>query len=47
MATKVTKVAVNKIYPLVDKSLQRNVTAYKKNIENFIKLCLNKSNEKI
>lgn len=37
MATKVTKVAVNKIYPLVDKSLQRNVTAYKKNIENFIR----------
>lgn len=36
---KVTRVAVNKIYPVVDNSLSKsaNVTAYKKNIENFIK----------
>ena len=36
---KVTKVAVNMIYPLVENSLSKsaNVTAYKKNIENFIK----------
>lgn len=36
---KVTRVAVNKIYPVVDNSLAKsaNVTAYKKNIENFIK----------
>lgn len=38
MAQKVTKVAVNKIYPVVDKSLQRNTSAYKKNIENFIRM---------
>ena len=36
---KVTRVAVNKIYPVVEASLSKsaNVTAYKKNIENFIK----------
>ena len=36
---KVTRVAVNKIYPVVDNSLSKsaNVTAYRKNIENFIK----------
>ena len=36
---KVTRVAVNKIYPVIDNSLSKsaNVTAYKKNIENFIK----------
>ena len=36
---KVTRVAVNKIYPVVANSLSKsaNVTAYKKNIENFIK----------
>lgn len=33
---KVTKVAVNKIYPVVDKSLQRNTAAYKNNIQKFI-----------
>ena len=36
---KVTKVAVDKIYPVVQNSLSKsaNVTAYKKNIEDFIK----------
>lgn len=36
---KVTRVAVNKIYPVIDNRLSKsaNVTAYKKNIENFIK----------
>ena len=33
---KVTKVAVNKIYPVVEKSMQRNTSAYKKNIQLFI-----------
>ena len=34
---KVTKVAVNKIYPIVEKSLQKNTPAYKKNVQEFIK----------
>ena len=34
---KVTRVAVNKIYPIVEKSLQKNTTAYKKNLQEFIK----------
>lgn len=33
---KVTRVAVNKIYPVVEKSMQRNISAYKKNIQQFI-----------
>lgn len=33
---KVTRVAVNKIYPVVEKSMQKNITAYKKNIQQFI-----------
>lgn len=39
---KVTKVAVNKIYPIVEKSLQKNTQAYKKNVQEFIK---NRSND--
>lgn len=39
---KVTKVAVNKIYPIVEKSLQKNSPAYKKNVQEFIK---NRSND--
>ena len=39
---KVTKVAVNKIYPIVEKSLQKNTPAYKKNVQEFIK---NRSND--
>lgn len=34
---KVTRVAVNKIYPIVEKSLQKNTSAYKKNVQEFIK----------
>ncbi len=34
---KVTKVAINKIYPIVEKSLQKNTPAYKKNVQEFIK----------
>lgn len=34
---KVTRVAVNKIYPIVEKSLQKNTPAYKKNVQEFIK----------
>lgn len=34
---KVTRVAVNKIYPIVEKSLQKNTQAYKKNVQEFIK----------
>ena len=34
---KVTKVAVNKIYPIVEQSLQKNTPAYKKNVQEFIK----------
>ncbi len=34
---KVTKIAVNKIYPIVEKSLQKNTPAYKKNLQEFIK----------
>lgn len=34
---KVTKVAVDKIYPIVEKSLQKNTPAYKKNVQEFIK----------
>lgn len=34
---KVTKVAINKIYPIVEKSLQTNTPAYKKNLQEFIK----------
>ena len=36
---KVTKVAVSKIYPIIENSLSKsvNITTYKKNIENFIK----------
>lgn len=34
---KVTKVAVNKIYPIVENSLQKNTPAYKKNVQEFIK----------
>lgn len=34
---KVTRVAVNKIYPIVEKSLQKNTPAYKKNLQEFIK----------
>lgn len=33
---KVTRVAVNKIYPVIEKSLQRNTSAYKKNVQQFI-----------
>ena len=39
---KVTKVAVNKIYPIIEKSLQKNTPAYKKNVQEFIK---NRSND--
>ena len=34
---KVTRVAVNKIYPIVEKSLQKNTPVYKKNVQEFIK----------
>lgn len=34
---KVTKVAVDKIYPIVEKSLQKNTPAYKRNVQEFIK----------
>lgn len=34
---KVTRVAVNKIYPIVEKSLQKNTPEYKKNVQEFIK----------
>lgn len=34
---KVTRVAVNKIYPIVEKSLQKNTPTYKKNVQEFIK----------
>lgn len=33
---KVTTVAVDKIYPIVEKSLSKNTAKYKKNIQNFI-----------
>ncbi len=35
MAEKITSVAVNKIYPLVEKSLSSNTARYKKNLQNF------------
>ena len=34
---KVTRVIVNQIYPIVEKSMGRNQSAYKKNIQDFIK----------
>ena len=34
---KITKVAVNEIYPLIQKSMSKNLSAYRKNIEQFIK----------
>lgn len=35
---KVTTVAVDEIYPLVEKSLSKNTAKYKKNIQNFIEV---------
>ena len=34
---KVTKVAVKEIYPLVEKSMSRNQSVYKKCVQDFIK----------
>lgn len=35
---KVTNVAVKEIYPIIEKSLDKNTAAYKKNIQNFIEI---------